>query len=219
MTEPTLVVRDLAFGYPGSATLLFVDLDLFAKSGEMVAVQGPSGSGKSTLLYLLGLFIVPAVGRIAIAGLETTSLGDAERSGLRAHRIGFVFQDAALHATMTIEENVAEGALYGGASYPAALSRARQLLVTYGIGDLARRKPTQVSGGQAQRAALCRALMRGPALVLADEPTGNLDPDNATEVIRGLRGAAAEGSAVIVVTHSPPVAGSCDRIISLHATS
>lgn len=215
MIEPTLVVRDLAFGYPGSATPLFADLDLTADRGEMVAIQGPSGSGKSTLLFLLGLFIVPASGRISITGLETTSMGDAERSGLRAHRIGFVFQDAALHSTLSIEENVAEGALYGGASHEEALLRARRMLETYGVRDIARRRPTRVSGGQAQRAAVCRALMRGPAVVLADEPTGNLDPHNAMEVIRGLRGAAAGGAAVVVVTHSQSVAEACDRVVSL----
>jgi putative ABC transport system ATP-binding protein/lipoprotein-releasing system ATP-binding protein len=134
---------------------------------------------------------------------------------LRAHRIGFVFQDAALHPSATIEDNVAEGVLYTGASYSAAIMSARQLLDAYGIGQLGRRRPTQVSGGQAQRAALCRALIRRPTLVLADEPTGNLDPDNAAEVIRGLRNAADAGAAVVVVTHSPTVAGACDREVEL----
>jgi putative ABC transport system ATP-binding protein len=181
----------------------------------MVAVQGRSGAGKSTLLFLLGLFIAPTAGRIVITGRETTLLGDAARSRLRAHRIGFVFQDAALHPTVSIEDNVAEGALYAGESYQIAVSRARQLLEAYGIGHLAHRKPTQVSGGQAQRAALCRALIRRPALVLADEPTGNLDPDNASEVIRGLRGAASGGASIVVATHSPTVAAACDRAVQL----
>jgi ABC-type lipoprotein export system ATPase subunit len=210
----TLDVHDLRFAYPGSAPLI-AGLDLSAEPGQMVAVQGRSGTGKSTLLFLLGLFIAPTGGRIVVDGLETTGLGDAERSRLRAHRIGFVFQDAALHPTATMEDNVAEGALYAGASYAAALSDARRLLDAYGIGHLASRRPTQVSGGQAQRAALCRALIRRPALVLADEPTGNLDPENAAEVIKGLRGAADEGAAVVVVTHSPTIAAACDRVIEL----
>lgn len=214
MTAATLEVRGLSFAYPGAAALID-GLDLVADAGQMVAVRGKSGSGKSTLLFLLGLFIAPGAGRIVIDGLETTRLGDADRSRLRAHRIGFVFQDAALHPTASIEDNVAEGVLYAGASYSAAIASARQLLDAYGIGYLGRRRPTQVSGGQAQRAALCRALIRRPTLVLADEPTGNLDPDNAAEVIRGLRGAASAGAAVVVVTHSPTVAGACDREVEL----
>lgn len=215
MTIATLEVHDLGFAYPGSASPLIAGLDLAAVPGQMVAVQGKSGTGKSTLLFLLGLFIAPTDGRIVIEGLETTRLGDAERSRLRAHRIGFVFQDAALHPTATIEENVAEGVLYAGAPYPAALADARRLLEAYGIGHLARRRPTQVSGGQAQRAALCRALIRRPALILADEPTGNLDPENAAEVIKGLRVAADEGASVVVVTHSPIVAAACDCVVDL----
>ena len=215
MTVATLDVHELGFAYPGSVSPLIAGLDLAAEPGQMVAVQGKSGTGKSTLLFLLGLFIAPTGGRIAIEGLETTRLGDAERSRLRAHRIGFVFQDAALHPTATIEENVAEGALYAGASYAAALADARRLLEAYGIGHLAQRRPTQVSGGQAQRAALCRALIRRPALILADEPTGNLDPENAREVIKGLRVAADEGASVVVVTHSPTVAAACDRVVDL----
>jgi len=215
VTPATLEVRDLSFAYPGAATPLIAGLDLVAEPRQMIAVQGKSGTGKSTLLFLLGLFIAPTAGRIVITGQETTRLGDPERSKLRAHRIGFVFQDAALHPTASLEENVAEGALYAGESYRTALSSARQLLDVYGIGHLARRRPTEVSGGQAQRAALCRALIRRPALVLADEPTGNLDPDNAAEVIRGLRAAADEGASVVVVTHSPTVAGACDRAVQL----
>lgn len=215
MSVATLGVHDLRFAYPGSESPLIAGLDLTAEPGKMVAVQGRSGTGKSTLLFLLGLFIAPTGGRIVIDGLETTGLGDAERSRLRAHRIGFVFQDAALHPTATMEDNVAEGALYGGASYATALADARRLLDAYGIGHLARRRPTQVSGGQAQRAALCRALIRRPALVLADEPTGNLDPENAAEVIKGLRAAADEGASVVVVTHSPTIAAACDQVVEL----
>lgn len=215
MTAATLEVHDLTFSYPGSLTSLIAGLDLTAEAGELLAVQGTSGSGKSTLLFLLGLFIAPRSGEVRIGGIETTGLGDAERSRLRAHRLGFVFQDAALHPSSTIEDNVAEGALYAGASYADAVSRARRLLEMYGIGDIAGRRPTQVSGGQAQRAALCRALIRRPALVLADEPTGNLDPDNAQAVIRGLRGAADDGASVVVVTHSPAIASECDRVVRL----
>jgi ABC-type lipoprotein export system ATPase subunit len=215
VTGPTLDVQDLTFRYPGADTPLFNDLCLAVSAGEMVAVRGRSGAGKSTLLYLLGLFIEPTAGRISLDGLETTRLGDADRSRLRAHRIGFVFQDAALDAGLTVEENVAEGAVYRGLSYREAIKGARDLLAAYGVDALAARRPTQISGGQAQRAALCRALLRRPALVLADEPTGNLDPANAEAVMAGLRAAATAGAAVLIVTHSPSVAEACDRVTSL----
>jgi ABC-type lipoprotein export system ATPase subunit len=215
VTGAALVVHGLTFGYPGSAVTLFNAFDITAHAGEMVAVQGPSGCGKSTLLYLLGLLIQPGAGRIVLGGQDTTDLGDHERSRIRAHYIGFVFQDAALQPNATVEENVAEGALYAGSSYAAAAQRARDLLDSTGIADIAGRRPTQISGGQAQRVALCRALIRSPLLILADEPTGNLDPDNAAAVIGGLRAAAESGAAVVVVTHSPVVAGACDRVIGL----
>jgi putative ABC transport system ATP-binding protein/lipoprotein-releasing system ATP-binding protein len=211
---PRLLVRSLRFGYrdvPG----LIVDLDLSVAAGEMVAVRGPSGSGKSTLLYLLGLYLRPDGGSIRLDGQETTSLGDRERSRLRAHRIGFVFQDAGLHPDASLVDNVAEGAFYGGASYAAARARALALMTRYGIAGLAERRAVQVSGGEAQRAALCRALVRDPSLVLADEPTGNLDPENAAAVIEGLRAAADDGAGVVVATHSPAVAEACDRTVLL----
>lgn len=215
MSGATLTVEDLAFAYPGTDGTLFAGFDLAVAPCEMVAVTGRSGSGKSTLLFLLGLFIEPTAGRITITGQETTRLGDAARSRLRAHRIGFVFQDAALETSLTVEENVAEGAIYAGFSYRDALARGRALLDAYGIAELATRRPNQISGGQAQRTALCRALARSPALILADEPTGNLDPDNAEAVMAGLRAAASGGAAVLVVTHGPSVAAACDRTVTL----
>ncbi len=215
MTEAALIAHGLTFGYPGAAEPLIRAFDITADAGEMVAVQGPSGCGKSTLLYLLGLLIQPSAGRIVLGGQDSVLLGDAERSRIRAHHIGFVFQDAALHPNLTVEENVAEGAIYAGTSYAPAALRARELLDSTGIADIAGRWPTQISGGQAQRAALCRALIRNPLLILADEPTGNLDPDNAAAVIAGLRDAAGHGAAVVVVTHSPMVASGCDRVIGL----
>ncbi len=215
MTAHRLAVEELGFAYPGTLDFLFTGLTFDIQGGEMVAVTGRSGSGKSTLLFLLGLFIRPTVGRVRIAGVDTASLSDRERSGLRAHAIGFVFQDAILHPSISIEDNVAEGALYAGAAYGSAIERARQLLADFGIADLRDRLPARVSGGQAQRAALCRALMRRPQLVLADEPTGNLDTDNAAAVVAGLRQAAADGAAVLIVTHNGEIAGSCDRTVAL----
>lgn len=215
MTDPTLAVRDLEFRYPGAERPLFAGLELTVAPGEVVAVRGRSGSGKSTLLFLLGLFIQPMAGSIDITGLETTRLDDLARSRLRAHRIGFVFQDAALDPSLNLEENVAEGAIYGGSPYREAMARARALLEAYGVGDLATRRAAQISGGEAQRVALCRALAHSPVLLLADEPTGNLDPDNAQAVLAGLHAAARDGAAVLLVTHSRDVAAACDRTIGL----
>ena len=215
MTGPILEVRGLCFTYPGTHHPLFEGIDLTVRPGELVAATGPSGCGKSTLLYLLGLFLHPDRGRITINGIDTERLGDAERSGLRARQIGFVFQDAALHQGETIEDNVAEGAIYGGASHTDARARARALLDAYGILEIARHRPTEVSGGQAQRAALCRALIRRPTLLLADEPTGNLDAENAAAVLLGLRGLTHQGGGVVVVTHSSAAAEASDRTVQL----
>jgi len=213
--DPIVEAHDLQFAYPGSSGPLIESLDLTVDGGEMVAVLGPSGCGKSTLLYLLGLFLRPTAGQLTLVGRETTRLGDDARSQLRAHQIGFVFQDAGLHGNWSVEENVAEGALYAGLDYRAAIARARVLLATYGIGDLAGRRPTTISGGQAQRVALCRALVRRPSVVLADEPTGNLDSASAQAVLGGLRAAARAGAAILVVTHAEPVAAQCDQILRL----
>lgn len=210
-----VVATDLTFAYPGSSAPVLTRIDVSVEAGQMVAITGPSGSGKSTLLYLLGLFILPGGGRVEVAGQDTTRLGDAARSRLRAHAIGFVFQDAALDPSLTVEENVAEGAIYAGLRYASAVSRARDLLDQYGLGELALRRPTRISGGQAQRAALCRALVRRPSVILADEPTGNLDRTNGELVIAGLRAAARDGAGVIVATHNLELAEACDHSIRL----
>lgn len=207
--------RGLTFRYPAADEPILRRLDIDVRAGEMVAMLGPSGCGKSTLLYLLGLFLHPSDGRLALADIDTTRLGDRERSLLRAHWLGFVLQDAALHAGMSLLSNVLDGALYGGWTRSAARMRARELLERYGLLEVADQLPSQVSGGQAQRAALCRALIREPRIVLADEPTGNLDDVNAEAVIAGLRGAADGGAAVVVVTHSRQVAAAADRILEL----
>lgn len=183
--------------------------------GSATALTGSSGRGKSTLLYLLGLMLHPAAGRIIVAGTDVTRLRDAERARIRAERFGFVFQDAALDATRTVLDNVTETALYRRSPRRIAQTRARELLERFGVEVPADRMPTQVSGGQAQRIALCRALLNEPRILLADEPTGNLDPATADLVVGALRDHARAGAAVIIVTHSPRVAASCDQEIRL----
>lgn len=213
---PTVRTADLGFRYPGSTTPVFEHIEMEVHPGEMVALVGRSGEGKSTLLYLIGLFLHATVGELFILGQPASEMNDGVRSRVRARRVGFIFQDALLHRHLTMRENVAEGAVYAGVEAPDALLRADALLEQHGIGHVAGHRPPQVSGGQGQRAALCRALIRSPALLLADEPTGSIDSENADLVVTSLRSAAVSGTAVIVATHSAEVAGRCDRILRIH---
>lgn len=184
-------------------------------AGSMTALTGPSGRGKSTLLYLLGLMLTPTHGDVIIDGTSSSSLRDARRARLRAHRFGFVFQDSALDASRSVLDNVTETALYRGAPRHTARTEGRELLARFEVDVPAHRRPGQVSGGQAQRIALCRALLGAPDILLADEPTGNLDPGTAEVVVDALKEHASAGAAVIIVTHSPDVANTCDREIRL----
>lgn len=204
----------MTFGYVAGAPIL----DQWSASfpaGSMTALTGPSGRGKSTLLYLLGLMLRPRGGDILFDGHSTTSLSDARRAHLRAEQFGFVFQDAALDATRTVLDNVTETALYRSGRRRDSVSRALELLEQFGVDVPPKRRPGQVSGGQAQRIALCRALLNRPRVLLADEPTGNLDPVTTDLVVAALQEHAQSGAAVIVVTHTPHVAEACDREIRL----
>lgn len=212
----SVTVEDLSFGYRRAEPIL-VDLSVTFGSGSVTAVTGRSGRGKSTLLYVVGLLLSPWSGRVEIAEVEDASaLGDGARSRVRAERVGFVFQDAALDPSRSVIDNVAEGGIYGGMSRREAEERGRVLLDRFDVGLRADHRPGEVSGGQAQRVALCRALVNDPEVVLADEPTGNLDPESAQVVIEALRHAAHEGGAtVIVASHDPNVAAACDGVVEL----
>lgn len=209
-----LSARDLSFSYETGTFVLDRWSADFA-AGELAAVTGPSGSGKSTLLYLLGLMLKPTQGEVLIKGDPAGQLNDARRARLRAHLFGFVFQDAALDATRTVIDNVVETALYRGEPRTEAIARAKELLSHFGVAVRSDAKPGQVSGGQAQRIALCRALLARPAILLADEPTGNLDPESADVVVDAFRAHARSGATVIVVTHDPSLVARCDREIRL----
>lgn len=213
MTD-VLVARAVTFEYvPGQPVV-----DEWSASfplGSMTAITGPSGRGKSTLLYLLGLMLHPQEGEILFDDVPVAAVSDAQRARLRSREFGFVFQDAALDQTRSVLANVIETAMYRGDTRRSAASRARELLERFGVDLPEGRKPNQVSGGQAQRIALCRALLNSPRVLLADEPTGNLDPATSGLVVDALREHAATGSAVIVVTHSPEVAAAADREIRL----
>ena len=209
-----LVAREVAFGYSAGAPLLNGWSCTFS-GGQVTAITGPSGRGKSTLLYMLGLMLRPNAGAVELDGRDVSRLSDRERAALRASRFGFVFQDAALDPTRTILDNVTETALYRRTRRADSELDARALLQRFGVELRADARPGQVSGGQAQRIALCRALLGAPDVLLADEPTGNLDPASTNVVIDALHEHAATGAVVIVVTHDPSLVARCDREVRL----
>lgn len=179
-------------------------------AGTMTALVGPSGSGKSTLLYTLGLLVRPRSGEIRLDGDRVDHLPDASRAAVRAHRLGFVFQDAALDPSRTVLDNVVESALYRREARQDALDRGRALLERFGVAARADHRPGQISGGQASRIALCRALVADPGVILADEPTGNLDAAASDVVLRALREQADAGAVVVIATHEDAVMDACD---------
>ncbi len=207
-------LSSLRFGY-GRDELVFDGLDHVFGSGVMSVVTGRSGCGKSTLLYLAGLLLTPRQGRVTVGSVDAGGLSDGARSRLRAGLIGFVFQDAALDATRSVLDNVVEGGLYAGMPRRAAETRARQLLDQFGVELRQDNRPGEVSGGQAQRVGLCRALVKDPAVILADEPTGNLDSASAAVVIDALAEAASGGATVVVASHDPVIAARADDVFSL----
>jgi len=209
-------VEGLSFGYRRGEPIV-EGLDHAFEPGLVSGVTGASGCGKSTLLYLIGLLLTPWSGRIGIGDQARASqLGDLERSRLRAERIGFVFQDAVLDPSRTVLDNVIEGAIYAGVPRRTARARAEGLLERFGVLLRADHKPGEVSGGQAQRVALCRALLNKPKVILADEPTGNLDGASAGVVIDALRDAARiDAATVIIASHDSRVVAVCDRVLQL----
>jgi ABC-type lipoprotein export system ATPase subunit len=210
-----LAVEDLAFAYRRGAEELFGGLSHDFATGAVTGVTGPSGRGKSTLLYVLGLLLRPKRGRVLLAGAPVHTLSDAARSQVRARQLGFVFQDAVLDPSRSILDAVVEPGLYAGARRGEAVPRALELLDQLGIAVRADHRPGEISGGQAQRVAMCRALLNNPRVILADEPTGNLDRDNAEVVLGVLRRAAQAGRTVIVATHDPYVLDHTDHVLPL----
>ncbi len=210
-----LAVARLRFRYRKGGEELFGGLDHVFSPGALTAVTGPSGRGKSTLLYVLGLMLRPADGQVLVGGERVDDRPDAQRSWVRATRIGFVFQDAVLDPTRTVLDSVVEPALYGGARRATVREHARALLDEMGVSARADHRPGEISGGQAQRVAVARALVADPDIVLADEPTGNLDETNAGIVLDALRDVARRGRTVVVATHDPGVLDRVDEVLAL----
>jgi len=191
------------------------DVSLAIQPGEFVAIVGPSGSGKSTMMNILGCLDRPTHGSYRLAGTPVADLDDDGLAALRSRTIGFVFQSYNLLPRTTALDNVATPLLYQGVGRSERVRRARATLERLGLGDRTDHEPTELSGGQQQRVAVARALVTEPALILADEPTGNLDSHAGAEVIALLRELHQAGRTVVLITHDPEVARSADRQIHL----
>ena len=218
MSSPVLSIRGLERTYVTAAgplpVLLGVDLDV--QPGEIVGLIGPSGSGKSSLLHAAGLLEHPNAGRISVLGADCSNLGERERTRVRLATIGFVYQFHHLLPEFTALDNVALPMMIAGKRRKAAEARAAEILAELGLKDRTHHQPAQLSGGEQQRVAIARALANAPKLLLADEPTGNLDPHTSTAVFDSLYALArSQGVAALVATHNLELASHMDRVFAL----
>ena len=219
MSDPILTLSDLRKGYnhgkPNEVRVL-QGVDLTVQPGEVVALVAPSGAGKSTLLHIAGLLDTPDTGTVAIRGEDMTDLGDRRRTAIRRNDVGFIYQFHHLLPEFSALENITLPQMANGTADKAATDRAMMLLDTVGVAHRAAHRPAELSGGEQQRVAFCRALANDPVLLLADEPTGNLDPATSDRVFDALMGLVrSTGLAAVIATHNLDLAARMDRAVRL----
>jgi putative ABC transport system ATP-binding protein len=205
-------LRDVTKEYPGGVVALR-ELTIEVPEGEQLAVVGPSGSGKTTLLTVMGTLERPTRGGVYVTGYDVAQASDRELAGLRAHALGFVFQGFHLQESVTAVDNVALGLLYTGQPLRQRREAAREALERVGLGHRLTHRPPMLSGGERQRVAIARAIVKRPLLILADEPTGNLDSKASAEVVALLHGLASDGATLVLITHDENIAEGFSRRI------
>ena len=217
MSKAMIDIKGITRDFPLGSELVKVlkGIDLVIEKGEYVALMGPSGSGKSTLMNLLGCLDTPTAGRYVLNGKDVSQMSDDELAEIRNKEIGFVFQTFNLLPRTTALDNVALPMVYAGHKKPERNSRATEVLTQVGLADRMDHKPNQLSGGQRQRVAVARALVNRPSIILADEPTGNLDSKTSVEIMKLFGEIHANGNTVILVTHEEDIAAYAHRVIRL----